>query len=217
MVHTSALRDGLDMTHVLHDLVQPLTAIRALSAARPVRAAESECTEELRDRLRRIAELGDWMNDLLGSGVGPAPAAAEASEADAVQILQDVLIAAAASFQGSVRWRPSGTALVPVEPLELRRALGNVVDNAVRAAGPRGWVRAGVRRSRGRVSVEVEDSGPGFGRVAPQSSHGLAVTRSVVDRCGGLLDIGTGRAGGALVRLRLPLLLPDVPPLTRVW
>jgi signal transduction histidine kinase len=128
-----------------------------------------------------------------------------------VRVVQDVLLAAAASFEGSLRWHWSGVAPVPVQPLQLRRALGNVVDNATRAAGPAGWVRVRVRRAGQRVCVEVEDSGPGFGRMPAQSGRGLTVTRAVLDSCGGVMEIGSGRSGGALVRLTLPLSVAELP------
>jgi C4-dicarboxylate-specific signal transduction histidine kinase len=190
---------------LLHDIGQPLAAIRALASSPLSAEGAGEGADGLSERLRQIAELGEWMNDLLRSGGWAAPAARKGPpSADAEQVVQEVLLAAAASFEGALHWRASGQAPVQVDPLELRRAFGNVVDNATRAAGPQGWVQVRIRRARGRVCLEVEDNGPGFGRLRPHTRRGLAVTQTVLDRCGGVLEIASGRSGGALVRLKLP-------------
>jgi signal transduction histidine kinase len=214
-VHVPVVLDSPDLSDVLHDLGQPLAAIQALASIPPPsgsagnRAADlpaGEPPDELYQRLRRIGQLVDWMNVLLYSG--SRVAADEPATADAVRVIEDVLLAAAVCFDGALRWRPSGSNWVALEPSELRRAIGNVVDNATRAAGPGGWVRVGVRQSR-HVRIDVEDSGPGFGKVSAHTGRGLLVTRAVLDRCGGGLDIARGRSGGALVRLTLPRAVHD--------
>ena len=195
-----------DLGDVLHDLGQPLAAIRALASAPLPGAGRAERPDEACERLRRIHELADWMKELLSIGRQAVPADLQTS--DVVDVVEDVVLAAGASFDGLLRWSPSGTAVVSVPPAQLRRAVGNIVDNATRAAGPGGWVQVRVRRVRGRAWVQVEDSGPGLGKVPVQTSRGLAVTREVVDRCGGTLEIGSGRSGGARVRITLPS-VPD--------
>jgi C4-dicarboxylate-specific signal transduction histidine kinase len=195
---------------VLHDLGQPLAGIRALSSAPLTTGDGPETAGELRERLRRIGELGEWMNDLLRDGWATAaeektPLAGRDGRTDAAVVIHQILLDAAASFAGTLRWRPSGPVLVAVDSRELRRAVGNVVDNATRAAGPDGRVVIRTRRAGARFVIDVEDSGPGFGRVPPQRRQGLAVTRGVLDGCGGALEVGNGRSGGALVRLTLPV------------
>jgi signal transduction histidine kinase len=195
---------------MLHDLGQPLAGIRALSSAPLPASPPTETSDELRKRLRQISELGDWMNELLRSGWANAPAARAASagredRADAARVIQEVLLGVVASFAGTLRWRPSGPVTVSVNASDLRRAVGNVIDNATRAAGPAGRVVVRTHRAGRRFVIDVEDSGPGFGRVPPQSRQGLAGTQRVLDTCGGTLEVGNGRSGGALVRLVLPI------------
>jgi C4-dicarboxylate-specific signal transduction histidine kinase len=200
---------------VLHDVGQPLAGIRALSSAPLPAGPGAEAAEELKERLRRISELSDWMNELLCSCWATTPATRPASSegregrADAAQVIQEVLLGAVASFTGTLRWRPSGPVTVPVDASDLRRAVANVIDNATRAAGPGGWVVVRTRRAAGRFVIDVEDSGPGFGRVAPQSCQGLAVIQRILDGCRGALEVGNGRSGGALVRLVLPIAAAD--------
>jgi C4-dicarboxylate-specific signal transduction histidine kinase len=202
---------------LLHDLGQPLAAIRALaSAASAASAAAADAgpaalPDELSERLRQISELGEWMNDLLRTGSITPAGRTRRSSADADQVVMEVLLAAAASFTGTIRWHPSGPALVRADPVDLRRAVANVVDNAARAAGPDGWVQVRIVRGRRQVGVEVEDNGPGFGLIRSHSRRGLAVTQRVLNRYAGVLEIGSGRSGGAVVRLKLPRAVVRTP------
>ena len=194
---------------VLHDLGQPLAGIRALSSAPLPGGDGAAAADELRDRLSRIRELGEWMDDLLRDGWATVPGerpppTGRDGRTDAAAVIHQVLLTAAASFAGTLRWRPSGPVLVAVDSRDLRRAVGNVVDNATRAAGPEGRVVIRTRRAGARFVIEVEDSGPGFGRVPSQRRHGLVVTRRILDGCGGALELGNRGSGGARVRLTLP-------------
>jgi C4-dicarboxylate-specific signal transduction histidine kinase len=198
---------GSALAAVLHDLNQPLAGIRALSSA-PLPAGHS-AEAELKERLRQIGELGEWMNDLLRGGWATAPAgsaepAAREGRVDAAQVIHQVLLGAVASFTGTLRWRPSSPIVVSLNASDLRRVVGNVIDNATRAAGPMGRVVVRTRRAGAKFVIDVEDSGPGFGRIPPQSRQGLALTQRILDECGGKLEVGNGRSGGALVRLIMP-------------
>jgi signal transduction histidine kinase len=208
-----------DVADLLHDLSQPLAAIRALAAipaarrgqsrpAGPDAAEEPESADppdELGDRLRRIGQLGDWMSDLLRTRRETMPQ--EPPSADVVRAVEEAVLTAAASFDGDLAWCPSGPAEVLMDPVELRRAVGNVVDNAVRAAGPGGQVEVRVTRLLEEVRVEVADSGPGLGGVPAQTGRGLGVTRDVLHRAGGRLVFDSPRSGGVRVLMTLPLAL----------
>jgi signal transduction histidine kinase len=89
-------------------------------------------------------------------------------------------------------------------PTALRRAITNVLDNAVRAAGEDRKVVVRVSGSDTQVIVEVRDTGVGFGRL--HSGHGLGMS-SVADALAsfhGSLEICSGPGPGTLVRMILP-------------
>ena len=101
-----------------------------------------------------------------------------------------------------------------VDPVGLKRVVWNLLDNARRAVAAGGEVEVRVRQRGRDAFVEVADSGPGLGQLAPQHGLGLIGVRRLAERFGGDFSIGTSSLGGALVTLRLPL-MPGVVPCGR--
>jgi two-component system sensor histidine kinase SenX3 len=120
---------------------------------------------------------------------------------------------------------PEGLPAVRGDARALRRALENVITNAVKFARQGGWI--GVRAHAGEdgrtVTLRVEDRGPGIPRSdrekvfdpfyrgadarrsqTPGSGLGLSLVRHVVEAHGGRVELGGGQGGGAVVTLELP-------------
>jgi signal transduction histidine kinase len=108
----------------------------------------------------------------------------------------------------------AGPALISAPPDWIDQLAGVLMDNGCRYAGPDGVVRIGVRANGSRISLTVEDSGPGiaeaerprlfdrFHRATEQGSGaglGLAIGDSIVRSTGGRWHIGDSPLGGALV------------------
>ena len=101
------------------------------------------------------------------------------------------------------------------DALEVARLVTNLVDNALRAAGPQGRVVVGLRligAAEGgppRAVLTVEDSGPGFGSApAGVASLGLHVVRAVLDELRGTMVVGRSALGGACIEVTLPAAAP---------
>jgi signal transduction histidine kinase len=109
---------------------------------------------------------------------------------------------------------PMIPALISAPPEWVDRLAGVMVDNACRYAGPSGHVRIRVLTQGSRVSLVVEDSGPGipaadrsrlFDRFYRATDHGsgaglgLAIGDSIVRATGGRWQIGDSDLGGALM------------------
>lgn len=116
---------------------------------------------------------------------------------------------------------------------DLVTILGNLIDNAVEAAGgtphARVTVTVAARAGDGELLLRVGDSGPGvrpadrdavLGRGwstrGPGRGLGLALVRQAVSRASGTLALADGEEGGAEFTVRLPLRgeAPEVEPET---
>jgi signal transduction histidine kinase len=103
----------------------------------------------------------------------------------------------------------SSEAWAHADRLAFWRALRNIVDNAIRAAGPSGQVAVRVEQLGRWAEVQVDDDGPGFGAVrSGVASLGLDIVQQSVTSCGGRLEIRRGDLGGCCVRLRMPAAAP---------
>lgn len=111
----------------------------------------------------------------------------------------------------------------PVEPDDVRRAIDNLLDNALRFAPAGTGVRVQARRDRDHVVIEVLDEGPGFtdeflphaferfrraddarSRAEGGSGLGLAIVLAVAQEHGGTATAANRSEGGAIVSFQLP-------------
>lgn len=185
-----------------HDLRQPLAAIGALAEAAanvvvdPTTPADVVlcCLERISDETHQLLQLCRHVLDHL-STVEPVPVHVVATE-----VVERTRPAATCRLE--VHATPC---VIRTDPVELRRMLANLVDNAQRAAGAGGTVEVVVGVDGEHISIEVGDSGSGFGCV-PVGAAGLGfvVLERFAARHGGRVEIGTSRLGGALVACVIP-------------
>lgn len=108
-----------------------------------------------------------------------------------------------------------------LQPNLIRRALRNLIENAVKYGGA---ARVAVREAGdGRIAIEIADDGPGipeaelanameaFYRIEPSRSRetggsglGLTLARAAAQAHGGSLELENGAGGGLIARLILP-------------
>ena len=203
-----------------HELRTPLSVIGAeigiaLSSPRP--AEDYRATLQRIDgesqRLRRIVEDLLWLArfDSQPPPPGAEPLDLSTIAAECAERFQAVAHAASPGI--SVTVSPSPAAWISAPPEWIDRLTGVLVDNACRYAGPGGRVRLSVAARGSRVSLTVEDSGPGipaadrarlfdrFHRATEQGGGaglGLAIADSIVRSTGGHWRIGESGLGGAL-------------------
>jgi two-component system, OmpR family, sensor histidine kinase MprB len=202
-----------------HELRTPVTSLRTNIEILQHQAQEMDPEEHgrlLSDVVEQIEELTLLMNDLIELARGEEP------RADAEDMRLDLVVsevverarrhAPATPFQ--VELEPTIVAGVPAR---LERAVGNLIDNAVKYSPPGGSVEI---RLRG-TELAVRDHGPGISaedlpnvfdrfyrgaeaRGRPGSGLGLAIVRQVVEQQGGSVTAEPAAGGGTRMRLRLP-------------
>jgi signal transduction histidine kinase len=101
---------------------------------------------------------------------------------------------------------------ISTNAMDFRRALANLLDNAVRAAGPDGSVSVVVQSDSRQIRLSVRDSGPGFGAIDGGSGIGLGVVERYARRHGGVIEVGQSPSGGASVSIVLPSKLRRTTP-----
>lgn len=121
------------------------------------------------------------------------------------EVLEPIAVLADRTQPASVWLRPGDAVHLRTDPTLLGRVVANLIDNAVRTAGPDGFVEIVVSRDVD-VLVDVIDDGPGFHRTSRfgVASLGMAVVTRLLATCGGRLEIDTGRHGGTRMRVVLP-------------
>ena len=202
-----------------HELRTPVATIRTNLEvlARNTDLPSEERAPLLRDLIGESAELGGLVDDLLES-------ARESSDGEAF----DTVALDAVVLSELERWsrRHPGLTIVPrLEPTvilaresHLRRALGNLLNNAIKWSPPDGTIE--VTLSEGTLSVR--DHGGGFSpddlphifdrfyraasaRTVPGSGLGLSIVRKVAEEHDGVARASNASDGGALVSMTFPL------------
>jgi signal transduction histidine kinase len=191
----SGVPSTLDTVRALcHDLRQPLAAIRLLAGAEH---------GDVQRRFSGILEQASWLSEMVEGVIGGA-----ADDHPARMDIADVTFHAVRRARSTARCRIAffGTdeSMVTGAPVALSRAVGCLLDNAVRAAGLRGKVIVIVTGTFSAVTVKVIDNGPGFGHVPTNNSLGLTIARALVSASGGAFDLQAGPTGGAVAQIVLP-------------
>jgi signal transduction histidine kinase len=214
---------------VSHELRTPLARILGLAEtmALPQSDAEREAlvaqTEVEIDNMRRLVD-----EMLLLASLDRGKAALAEGVSNAARIAQDVVDdrrSRRAQRGRDVDVRAATAASVQVAPRLLEVVIGNLVDNALRHAGPDATVTVTVQEVAGNVEIVVADNGVGIqpehlphvferfyrgeaSRSGPGSGLGLAIVKHIVEAHDGEVTVESSPRRGTLVRLVLPQASP---------
>ncbi len=194
-----------------HDLRTPLASLR-------IRAESVEPEEEGARMIATIEEMTSMLDDTLalartGRGV-------EQLRAIDVAALVDTVVEEFHALGQPVEMAGGARAIGRIQPNLIRRAVRNLVENAVKYAGA---AHVAVRAVDSGIAIEVADDGPGipeaelaraqeaFYRVEPSRSRetggsglGLTLARAAAQAHGGDLQLANRPEGGLLARILLP-------------
>ncbi|MEY9965327.1 two-component system sensor histidine kinase MprB [Streptacidiphilus sp. MAP12-16] len=201
-----------------HELRTPLTSLTTnleLLQDGPG-LADPQAPALVGDALRQVGELTGLVNDLIDlARYGRECAHTEDTRLD---LLAERVVDRAAARTGRVRFRTELTeCLVHVDPDAAERAIGNLVDNAVKWSPDGSEVSVRVEADG---AVSVSDQGPGIpqadlpfvfdrfyrspaARSLPGSGLGLAIVRQIAETHGGQVS-AEPLARGVQLRMTLP-------------
>jgi len=150
------------------------------------------------------------MLDIIASEVPDKHLAEDVAAVDLGSLSGQVAQLARFAHEASVALVPGPAVSVEASPALLWRVLTNVIDNAARAAGSEGKVEVEICEEQAGggnpdAVIQVTDNGPGFGNGPPgTASLGLGVVTSLLESCGGRLEVQAPEIGGTRVRIIIP-------------
>jgi signal transduction histidine kinase len=194
-----------------HDLRTPLASLR-------IRAESVEPAEDRAAMIATIEEMAAMLDDTLA--LARSGRAVEEVRAVDLAALADTVVEEFRALGKQVTLVEGANGSARVQPRLLRRAVRNLVANAVTYAGAAEVV---VRAEGEDRLIEIRDRGPGiaeaelsrvlepFYRVEPSRSRetggsglGLTLARAAAQAHGGELELENRAEGGLAARLRIP-------------
>lgn len=188
------------MARLCHDVRQYVAA--GLMVARM--PGDEDLPPPLRHRLRTVEHVLEHVSEMVGDDREQEHVDPVMRSVDLTILVDECLQVFALSYDVPVDVEESGPVFGRGDPVGLRRAIGNVLDNALRAAGDQGVVHVKVSSDDHTAAVEVSDNGTGFGTVASGQGHGMSVVGTVLHDCHGRLEITSGPGPGTTVRMLIP-------------
>lgn len=211
-----------------HELRTPLTALRSVGE---VSLRQARSNAEYRDVVGLMLEEADRLSRLVDDLLTLArsdgrDSAGTIEQVDLSSITREVvdqLSVLAEEREQTIETRADQPVIVPGDRVALRRAVMNLVDNAIKYAPEGTVVRAVVGAGAGNAFVEVKDEGPGI--APPHRSHiferfyrgdptqpraargtglGLSIVKETAEEHGGWIELDTELGRGSTFRIVLP-------------
>lgn len=211
---------------IIHDFRNPMSALRLDAQLLQVETAKGPASRPERrlDLASRITQTIDRMDTLLGEFlVIYKPDAATRERFDINTCAQDCIELVKHRFAKAgvkIVLELSPTPLcVQGYPVQFKRALSNVLNNAEHFSPADSTVKAQTRREHDQAIVTVTDEGPGipradrgrifeilFSRRPGGTGIGLALAKTAVENCGGTIYVETPPCGkGSRFVIRIPM------------
>jgi two-component system phosphate regulon sensor histidine kinase PhoR len=217
------------VANVSHELKTPLTAIRGfaetLKAEIASDAQHAQFAETIRANAERMQNLIDDLLDLSrieSGGWAPTPAKVVIVDAaeEAIAPYRDEAAQRGSAIIVSVE---ANAGTIHADPIALRQALGNLIENAIRYTPRGGTITVFSRRQNSATAIGVQDTGTGipaehlpriferFYRVDPARSRaaggtglGLAIVKHLVEAHGGRVRAESRVGHGTTISLFFP-------------
>jgi PAS domain S-box-containing protein len=214
-----------------HELRTPLTSISAYTGL--LREADSATLAEQGPALlevidRNTTQLRQIIDELLElSALDTGHATVQAAPVNLAGVIRESVDCARAAIDGNpltVTAELPAELVVPGDKRRLRQVVDNLLGNAVKYSPDGGLITVRLRSVGGSAELTVSDTGIGVApeereqmftrlyrttrardRAIPGTGLGLALSRAVVERHHGTIELATHEGPGTTVRVRLPL------------
>lgn len=225
LTELAALKDDL-ISLIVHDLRNPLSALVTLLSIARAEEKDPELRVDLDVSLGAATRARDMAEELLEVRmIEERKVPARRARCSIEEIAREVIRAHEAAVRGNgvaFGLTVRGDAVGTLDEKLVRRAVENLVRNAVRYAPPATPIDVGIHRSGRTLEIEVADRGPGvperlqsklfekFGAVEARSQDarrgfglGLYMVKLVAESHGGDVTVQDRPGGGAVFRMRV--------------
>ncbi len=195
-----------------HDLRTPLSSLR-------IRLETMEPESERLKAIRTIEEANDLLEDILE--LSRQGRSSEPERKTDISVIVEDMVEDYAETGVAVTARSIQRAVAPCRPVLLRRALRNLIDNAVTYGGN---AILSVEQTASHVLIHIDDDGPGMSPDALTSATspfyrgeasrnrstggaglGLTLSEAIVRAHGGTLELANRTPNGLRATLRMPV------------
>ncbi|PEQ13860.1 histidine kinase [Novosphingobium sp. PC22D] len=212
-IHQSLTDRTQTMLAIGHDLKTPLSRIN-------LRLDSDTIDPELREGIRHDLDEMRMLLESIQAYVDSDGRNIPAARVD-LSVMAETLVDTAADAGADASFTGTPHLEVVARPVAIRRALSNLIENALHYGGN---VRVFARRDGGAAEIVVEDDGPGIpedrisdalqpfvrldasrARDTPGMGLGLPIVRKAIRMDGGTFDLRNRAEGGLRATIRLPL------------
>ena len=206
---------------VAHDVRNPLNAIKLLSSHALDNLPENDggAGKHLQTIRREVDRLEGIVSSFMSLAkereLSPEPNKVDLLLAECAHLLQKDAESRGVTLVHDLR---SGDTMLQLDAREWKRAIMNVLLNALEACPAGGRVRMFSRLTDISCEIEVRDDGPGLDRVEIErvfepyyttkpggTGLGLSITRGIIEEHGGTIEMTSSGGQGCQVLITLPL------------
>jgi signal transduction histidine kinase len=210
------------LTDVSHEIRGPLARMAIAQELLETDVGDNPYVARLRREMQHLDQLTGELLSLSRERQGQPPQWADVAVGDLIRRLIKDRDLIARQQQQTFALEIAETTLHTDADL-LARALGNLLDNALKYSGPGGKVTISHRDETHHVQFTIRDNGPGIPaealphifepfyrpdvartRTTGGTGLGLAIVRSIVDRLNGTIALDSQEGVGTTVTVRLP-------------
>lgn len=217
---------------IAHEVSQPLAALQTtLASANHMAngAHEGPVREKLKTAINMTGRLNRMLKHLKTFARQGTPRTQDVSLAHTVNAALAVLDPKTRHVGVKIKNKLQSALRVKADDIQLQQVIVNIVSNAIDAVANcnRKEIMISSVQIDETVALSVRDTGEGFVNMQPSEAIepfasskitgeglglGLAITREIVERHGGRIELADHRDGGALVTVTLPAAPPNVMP-----